>query len=182
MNTAPLRFEIPGRNLTYTLKPPLLLPVADDAIAMGDSADQVVASASIDTDPRSCWRATSLAGFMFLCAGRTQLAIDLLEECVSRQNELGDSAAAQASRLRLVQALQASGQLEYALTLARTAVTLAAPEALHFALHHLGKVLLQGGQHHEAREVLERALRMRKSMDDASLALSTEVAIALLQA
>jgi len=193
-------FEVAGPGTRYRLQPPYLLPVAVSPAEMihaartllAGSATGIGAPAEVDAagaldrtppdDERVALRQGSTAGFMLLCAGCTEEAVLLLSATADRQAAIGDFDAAVTTGLRLVQALQSAERVAEAVELAREVVLSLEPDSSrrHFALHHLGKALLQSGAVAEARDALTTAFRLREALGDTTLMRSTRQAMALL--
>ncbi|HGE8241869.1 tetratricopeptide repeat protein [Aeromonas veronii] len=175
-------FCIAGTGTEYPLCAPYLLPEAVDPIAMQAAANQ-----SLDQHPcaalsRAASRARSAAAFMLLCVGRAAQAEAILREVISAQMVSEDDVARVSSELRLVQVLQRLDRLDEAVSLASQVVERLQPNSLmrHFALHHLGKALVQTGAYDNARTVLSEALSLRQALGKSELIASTLEALSLL--
>ncbi|MBA4340535.1 MAG: hypothetical protein C0423_00120 [Methylibium sp.] len=127
-------------------------------------------------------RAQSMAAFMLLCAGELDKAEAVLRRVIAKQNAIGDAGARSGSELRLVQVLQRLGRVNEAVSLATEVLARQSKDSPreHFALHHLGKALMQAGAQGEARVTLSRALTLRLALGNAELIASTRHALALL--
>lgn len=175
-------FCIAGTGTEYRLCAPYLLPEAVDPIAMQAAANQ-----SLDLHPcaalsRAASRSRSVAAFMLLCVGRAAQAEAILREVISAQMVSEDDVARVSSELRLVQVLQQLDRLDEAVSLASQVVERLQPNSLmlHFALHHLGKALVQTGAYDNARAVLSEALSLRQALGKSELIASTQEALSLL--
>lgn len=175
-------FCIAGTGTEYRLCAPFLLPKAVDPIAM-----LAVANQSLDLHPcaalsRPASRSRSVAAFMLLCVGRAAQAEAILREVISAQMVSEDDVARVSSELRLVQVLQQLDRLNEAVSLASQVVERLQPNSLmlHFALHHLGKALVQTGAYDNARAVLSEALSLRQALGKSELIASTQEALSLL--
>ncbi|WP_323929296.1 tetratricopeptide repeat protein [Aeromonas veronii] len=171
-----------GTGTEYRLCAPFLLPKAVDPIAM-----LAVANQSLDLHPcaalsQDASRARSAAAFMLLCVGRAAQAEAILREVISAQMVSEDDAARVSSELRLVQVLQRLDRADEAVSLASQVVERLQPNSLmlHFALHHLGKALVQTGAYDNARAVLSEALSLRQALGKSELIASTQEALSLL--
>jgi tetratricopeptide (TPR) repeat protein len=150
------------------------------------AAEKLLAEAMQMEDERAAARSSSTAAFMLLCCGHTERAAELLQRIIETQGDLNDDRGRAISELRLVQVLQRLGHVDQAVHLARGVVARTSPHSSiaqlnHFALHHLGKALVQNDALPEARQVLLEALRPREQAEDRSLADSTRVALAMLE-
>ncbi|MFQ1990210.1 hypothetical protein ACTG2S_10985 [Aeromonas sp. 82P] len=175
-------FCVAGTGTEYRLCAPYLLPEAVDPIAMQAAANQ-----SLDLNPcaalsRAASRARSAAAFMLLCVGRAAQAEAILQEVISAQMVSEDDVARVSSELRLVQVLQRLDRADEAVSLATQVVCRLQPKSLmrHFALHHLGKALVQTGAYDNARAVLSEALSLRQALGKSELIASTLEALSLL--
>ena len=175
-------FCIAGTGTEYRLCAPYLLPEAVDPIAM-----LAVANQSLDLHPcaalsQDASRARSAAAFMLLCVGRAAQAEAILREVISAQMVSEDDVARVSSELRLVQVLQRLDRADEAVSLATQVVCRLQPKSLmrHFALHHLGKALVQTGAYDNARAVLSEALSLRQALGKSELIASTLEALSLL--
>ncbi len=119
---------------------------------------------------------------MLLCVGRAAQAEAILREVISAQMVSEDDVARVSSELRLVQVLQQLDRLNEAVSLASQVVERLQPNSLmlHFALHHLGKALVQTGAYDNARAVLSEALSLRQALGKSELIASTQEALSLL--
>ncbi|HHQ4476199.1 TPA: hypothetical protein ACSPZR_000930 [Aeromonas veronii] len=175
-------FCVAGTGTEYRLCVPYLLPEAVDPIAM-----LAVANQSLDLYPyaalsQDASRARSAAAFMLLCVGRAAQAEAILREVISAQMVSEDDAARVSSELRLVQVLQRLDRADEAVSLATQVVERLQQSSLmrHFALHHLGKALVQIGAYDNARAVLSEALSLRQALGKSELIASTLEALLLL--
>lgn len=176
-----LLFTIAGAGTEYRLCLPHLLPAAMDPAAMLAAAHIALAQ-DVDAEPAEMLAAQSRAAFMLLCAGQPEAAQTILRRVIAAQTARGDAGQRYASELRLVQVLQQLGRTDEAVQLANEVAQRQSKCATgqHFALHHLGKALLQAGAHGEARAALSQALALRLALGKAELIASTRQALALL--
>lgn len=186
MTTAPgisdLLLTIAGEGTEYRLCLPHLLPEAIDQAAMLSAAQAALSQHSASVSAEAL-RAQSMAAFMLLCAGEPDQAEAVLRRVIAAQDAIGDAGARSGSELRLVQVLQRLGRVNDAVRLA-TEVLARQPSdspSQHFALHHLGKALMQAGAHGVARATLSKALALRLALGKAELIASTRLALSLLE-
>ena len=172
---------IAGEGTEYRLCLPNLLPEAVDQPAMLSAAQTALAQHTV-SESAEALRAQSMAAFMLLCAGEPDEAESVLRRVIAAQDGKGDAAARTGSELRLVQVLQRQGRVNEAVRLATEVLARQSQDSprQHFALHHLGKALMQAGANGEARVNLSRALDMRLTLGNAQLIASTRQALALL--
>ncbi|HDX8427481.1 hypothetical protein ACK356_07345 [Aeromonas veronii] len=175
-------FCVAGTGTEYRLCAPYLLPEAVDPIAMLAVANQSLALHPYAALSQDASRARSVAAFMLLCVGRAAQAEAILREVISAQMVSEDDAARVSSELRLVQVLQRLDRADEAVSLATQVVCRLQPTSLmrHFALHHLGKALVQTGAYDNARAVLSEALSLRQTLGKSELIASTLEALSLL--
>ena len=137
----------------YRLAMPHLLPQAIDPSSMLAEARRLLGISTDATASPAAAQSRSRAAFMLLCAGRAAEARVVLLEAIQAQRAFRDEKSLTSSELRLVQVLQQLDRPIEAVALARK--TLARHDARsdmrHYALHHLGKALLQSGSCVEAR-------------------------------
>lgn len=181
----PTIWQVDGPGTAYRLALPWLLPVAVDSSAMAAACERLLGEAAIAPTPGAAWHARSLAGYMLVCLGDGQGAVDLLQSCVDAQHLLDDAAGAVRARLRLTQALQIADRPAEAVGMAQAALAVieADPRTAHlrhFVLHHLGKALHQAGDPLRARAMLDAALEQRHRLGDDELMASTVEALRLL--
>jgi tetratricopeptide (TPR) repeat protein len=113
--------------------------------------------------------------------GRDEEAIRELGRSLELADELDDARALTTAAIRLGEAHRCFDRLAEAEAWLRPAVE--GPRDLRdFALQHLGKTLLDAGRTDEALQALEAALELRLAKGDASLAASTQQALALARA
>jgi tetratricopeptide (TPR) repeat protein len=179
-------WQVDGAGTGYRLALPWLLPVAVDPQAMAAACDRLLVEAEAAPTARAAWLARSLAGYMLVCLGDGQRAVDLLQSCVDAQHLLDDAGAAVRARLRLTQALQVAGRPTEAVGTAQAALALTEADARtahlrHFALHHLGKALHHAGDPVQARTMLDAALELRHRLGDDELTASTVEALGLVK-
>ncbi|QPF71585.1 hypothetical protein G8A07_00700 [Roseateles sp. DAIF2] len=177
-----LLLSIAGAGTEYRLCLPHLLPEAIDQAAMLAAAQAVLAQNS-KSESAQALRAQSMATFMLLCAGELDAAEGVLDRVIAAQAAMGDARTRSASELRLVQVLQRLGRVNEAVRLASEVVAQQSNDSpvRHFALHHLGKALMQAGAHGEARAALVEALALRLALGNAELIASTRQALTLLE-
>ncbi|MFQ1728785.1 hypothetical protein [Aeromonas veronii] len=175
-------FCVAGTGTEYRLCAPYLLPEAVDPIAMLAVANQSLALHPYAALSQDASKARSAAAFMLLCVGRAAQAEAILREVISAQMVSEDDIARVSSELRLVQVLQRLDRLDEAVSLASQVVERLQPNSLmrHFALHHLGKALVQTGAYDNARAVLSEALSLRQALGKSELIASTLGALSLL--
>ncbi len=127
-------------------------------------------------------RARSLAAFMLLCAGLPTDAEVVLREVIAAQIASQDHAGRISSELRLVQVLQRLGFVDEAVCLAAEVAARQPQDSgtRHFALHHLGKALVQAGEYARGRAALSEALALRQALGSSELISSTLEALSLL--
>lgn len=178
-----LLFTIAGAGTEYRLALPHLLPEAIDPAAMLAAARQTAFARDAASASAETLRAQSMAAFMLLCADKPEEAETVLRKVIAAQAAIGDAGARGASELRLVQVLQRLGRVNEAVRLATEVVARQSngSPGQHFALHHLGKALMQAGAHGEARAALSKALALRLTLGNAELLASTRQALALLE-
>ncbi|MEU1618727.1 tetratricopeptide repeat protein [Streptomyces sp. NPDC005722] len=118
------------------------------------------------------------AGVGLLVLGRHTEAISTLERALA----LADDKLAIAIHINLGDAYRYFGDLEAAEPHYQQALHLCeghAPDMLYFCFQHLGKQRLDQGRAEEARDLLEMALRQRRTKGDPSLVVATETALRL---
>jgi tetratricopeptide (TPR) repeat protein len=176
-----LVLSVAGPGTEYTIDPVSLRAVAIDLPAMHQQAAELLRSSQMDQDIRDAASKMSMAAFMLATAGQADSAETLLRDAI-RVQAVNSARPALVSRLRLVQVLQELDKPEDALAEAKAAHEIASSdESLadlrDFVLHHLGKALLEAGQHMEGVDYLYEALRLRQAKADEQLILSTQMAL-----
>ncbi len=160
-----------------------MVPV--DRSALAGAVDRLLADAAAARaagDARrelSCSRA---AGVGLVVLGRHAPARTALERAGALAAGLGDGYALAAAEVNLGDALRYAGDLAAAEPHYRAAVALGrdrAPRALAFALHHLGKHLIEAGDPAAATGCLHESLALRRAGGDRDLVDSTEAALRL---
>ncbi|MBT9457003.1 MAG: hypothetical protein IV097_10325 [Burkholderiaceae bacterium] len=174
---------IAGAGTEYRLCLPHLLPEAINQAAMLAAAQAAFAQGSV-SEPAEALRSQSVAAFMLLCAGEPDEAEVVLHGVIAAQTATGSAGARSASELRLVQVFQRLGRVNEAVSLATEVVARQSDDSPghHFALHHLGKALIQAGEHGKARVSLSKALAFRLALGNSGLIESTRQALAVLEA
>jgi tetratricopeptide (TPR) repeat protein len=162
--------------------------VPADAAALAAETGRLLAGARAARetgDVRGEWRSARSAGVGLLVLGRHRLAREALERAHELAAALADPLALAVTAVNLGDAHRYAGDPVAAEPLYRGAVALARagrPGVLDFALHHLGKHLLERAAFAEAGDCLREALRLRRDRGDASLIASTQAALRLLDA
>ena len=178
---APPVLRIAGPGTEYRIDPVSLRAVAVDSPAMCRLAKGLLDGVQTGRNASEAAAALSTAAFMLLTAGQPESAERLLRDALRTQVH-GPPGPYLASRLRLVQVLQELERTSEAVHEARIVLRTvrSSPELLDlldFALHHLGKALLQAGDTEGATAALSEALFLREAKGDPSLVESTELAL-----
>jgi len=173
--------RVTGTGSEYRIDPVSLQAVAVDSTAMCRLANELLDNVQTNSENRDAAAAFSTAAFMLLTAGQPESAERLLRTAIRIQMH-GPPRPYLASRLRLVQTLQeleraSEAVHEAQLVLSEVKSSLESLDLMDFALHHLGKVLLQAGDTVGAIAALSEALSLRKAKRERSLVESTELAL-----
>lgn len=176
-----LIFTIAGTGTEYRIDPATLRAVADDPTAMRLAAAGILRAGEIGNDAQDAAAGKSMAAFMLAISGDADSAESLIREALRVQTS-GPMRPFVVSRLRLVQILQELGRVTDAVEEAQAslAVVRCEPDVsdlLDFALHHLGKALLEAGEADESIQVFSEALGLRREKGDEQLVRSTQMAL-----
>jgi tetratricopeptide (TPR) repeat protein len=154
-------------------------PAVEHAVAAAEAA---LASARAERDDEAVRRLLGYLGGAYRMLGRLDAAIAAHEEERALAEHAADGSRLVVALIRLGEAYRCADRYDDAAAALRDALALAPPDLEHFALQHLGKVLLDGGDVSGAEECLERSLELRRALGDPELVASTEQALAAARA
>jgi len=162
---------------------------AADARAVRDAlqaGERALAAARMAGDRREVARMLGYCAEAERLLGEENRARARVEEALAIAGELGDERLRLANTIRLGELARSRGDVDTAVRVLLGALRLAEADPdgylRDFALQHLGKALWNAGRPREAIPLLEEALALRRATGQASLAASTEEALAAARA